>query len=45
MQEDATARLDINVAGKTVAVESTASRDRLMAAIEAAGFHPTALAP
>ncbi|SEJ84409.1 heavy-metal-associated domain-containing protein [Paraburkholderia diazotrophica] len=44
MREDAAARLAIDVAGKTVEVESTASPERLMAAIEAAGFHPTVLA-
>jgi len=43
-QEDAAASVAIDVAGKVVEVESTASKERLMGAIKAAGFHPTVLA-
>ncbi|GJH18099.1 hypothetical protein CBA19CS22_16175 [Caballeronia novacaledonica] len=43
-QEDAAASVAIDVSGKVVEVESAASQERLMAAIEAAGFHPTVLA-
>ncbi|MFM0327904.1 heavy-metal-associated domain-containing protein [Caballeronia glebae] len=42
-QEDAAAKVAIDVASKVVEVQSTASQQRLMAAIETAGFHPTVL--
>ncbi|OMG70838.1 heavy-metal-associated domain-containing protein [Burkholderia ubonensis] len=37
---DPGAKLDIDVAAKTVKVESTQSAERVRAIIEAAGFHP-----
>ena len=43
-QEDAAAKVAIDVAGKVVEVDSTVSQELVMAAIEAAGFHPTVLA-
>ncbi|NPT54366.1 heavy-metal-associated domain-containing protein [Paraburkholderia elongata] len=38
---DLAAKLDIDVTTKYVKVDSTLAPDRVLAAIEAAGFHPT----
>jgi copper chaperone len=39
---DAAAKLDIDITRKSVKVDSTRAPDRVLAAIEAAGFRPTA---
>lgn len=38
---DPVAKLNIDVDAKLVTVDSTLAPDRVLAAIEAAGFHPT----
>lgn len=42
---DPAARLDIDIAAKIVKIDSVLPPQRLVAAIEAAGFHPTVNSP